>query len=77
MNFNNNHRGISTIIGSVFFLVLLTAGLSVSYLVIETQSNMIKTQQVIADSEIKKIQEKFSVSVNADTANNDRLEIFV
>lgn len=77
MNPNRNCRGISTIIGSVFFLVLLTAGLSVSYLVIETQSNMIKTQQVIADSEIKKIQEKFSVSVNADTANNDRLKIFV
>lgn len=74
---SSGRRGISTIIGSVFFLVLLSGGLSVSYLIIETQSNMIKTQQVIADSEIKKIQEKFSVSVSADDANNDRLAVYV
>lgn len=77
MNSDNKRKGISTIIGSVFFLVLLTAGLSVSYLVIETQSNMIKTQQVIADSEIKKIQEKFTVSTLADSADNDRLAVYV
>lgn len=74
---SSGRRGISTIIGSVFFLVLLSGGLSVSYVIIETQSNMIKSQQVIADSEIKKIQEKFSVSVSADDANNDRLAVYV
>lgn len=77
MSLKRKHGGISTIIGSVFFLVLLSAGLSVSYLVIETQSNMIKTQQVIADSEIKKIQEKFIVSVSTNSADNDRLTVYV
>ena len=70
-------RGISTIIGSVFFLVLMTAGLSVSYVVIETQSDMIQAQQTIADSEIKKIQEKYLLSVSSDSTNNNRLAVYV
>lgn len=70
-------RAISTIIGSVFFLVLLGSGLSVSYMVIETQSDMITAQQTIADSEIKKIQEKFDVSAATDPANNNRLMLYV
>lgn len=70
-------RGISTIIGSVFFMVLMTAGMSVSYLVIETQSDMITAQQTIADSEIKKIQEKFSVSAVTIDDGNHRLAVFV
>jgi len=68
-------RGVSTVIGSVFFLVLMTAGLSVSYLVIETQSDMMQAQQIIADSEIKKIQEKFYASASTDTGN--RLAVYV
>ena len=58
-------------------MVLLSGGLSVSYLIIETQSDMIKTQQVIADAEIKKIQEKFIVSVSADSVDNNRLAVYV
>jgi hypothetical protein len=68
-------RAISTVIGSVFFLVLMTSGLSISYLVIETQSDMIEAQQTIADSEIKKIQEKFYTS--ASTGANNRLSLYV
>lgn len=71
----NSRRAISTIVGSVFFLVLLTSGLSVSYLVIETQSDMISAQQIIADSEIKKIQEKFYASASTGTSN--RLAVYV
>ncbi|WP_100182007.1 hypothetical protein [Candidatus Nitrosotenuis aquarius] len=70
-------RGISTVIGSVFFLVLMTAGLSVSYLVIETQSDMIQAQQTIADSEIKKIQEKYFLSVSSDSTDSNRLAVYV
>lgn len=73
----SKRRAISTIIGSVFFLVLLSGGLSVSYVIIETQSDMIKAQQVIADSEIKKIQEKFAVSISADSTDNNRLAVYV
>ncbi len=73
----NSKRAISTIVGSVFFLVLLTSGLSVSYMVIETQSDMIQAQQTIADSEIKKIQEKFDFSASTDITDNNRLEVYV
>lgn len=75
MNFDKKRRGISTVIGSVFFLVLMTAGLSISYLVIETQSDMIQAQQIIADSEIKKIQEKFYASASTGTGN--RLAVYI
>ncbi|HEX9845418.1 MAG TPA: hypothetical protein VGA92_03025 [Candidatus Nitrosotenuis sp.] len=75
MNFDKKRRGISTVIGSVFFMVLMTAGLSISYLVIETQSDMIQAQQIIADGEIKKIQEKFYASASTDTGN--RLAVYV
>lgn len=68
-------RAISTVIGSVFFMVLMTAGLSVSYLVIETQSDMIQAQQTIADSEIKKIQERFEVA--ASIGPDGRLAVYV
>jgi hypothetical protein len=74
-NLTKRKRAISTVIGSVFFLVLMTAGLSISYLVIETQSDMIQAQQTIADSEIKKIQEKFYASAATDA--NNRLTVFV
>lgn len=70
-------RGISTVIGSAFFLVLMTAGLSVSYVVIETQSDMIQAQQTIADSEIQKIQEKYILSVSSDSTQNNRLAAYV
>lgn len=70
-------RGVSTVVGSVFFLVLLSGGLSVSYLIIDTQSDMLNAQQTIADSEIKKIQEKFTVSVSSDKANNNQLAVYV
>jgi hypothetical protein len=73
----NSRKAISTIVGSVFFLVLLTSGLSVSYMVIETQSDMIEAQQTIADSEIKKIQEKFDFSAATDVTDNNRLELYV
>ncbi|MEM3089780.1 MAG: hypothetical protein QXY22_04345 [Candidatus Nitrosotenuis sp.] len=68
-------RAISTVIGSVFFMVLMTAGMSVSYLVIEAQSDMISAQQTIADTEIKKIQEKFYAV--ASVGENNKLVVYV
>ncbi|CAE6498534.1 MAG: hypothetical protein QXE84_01325 [Candidatus Nitrosotenuis sp.] len=68
-------RAISTVIGSVFFMVLMTAGMSVSYLVIEAQSDMISAQQTISDAEIKKIQEKFYAV--ASVGANNKLVVYV
>ena len=70
-------RGISSVVGGLFFLVLMTSGFTVYFFALENQSRMIDTQQVIADMEIKKIQEKFIVSATSDPADNNRLYIQV
>jgi len=78
-NFENfkGRKGISSIIGGLFFLVLMTSGFAVSYVALESQSEMIDTQQLIASTEIKKIQEKFAISATADPSNNNLLQIQV
>ncbi len=73
---NKNHKkGISSIVGGIFFLVLMTSGFTVYYIALDSQSQMIKTQQIIADIEVKKIREKFTISVSTDP--NDILAIQV
>lgn len=78
-NFENfkGRKGISSIVGGLFFLVLMTSGFAVSYVALENQSAMIDTQQLIASTEIKKIQEKFAISAAADPSNNNQLQIQV
>jgi len=70
-------RGISSVVGGMFFLILMTSGFTVYFFALENQSRMMDTQQIIADMEIKKIQEKFIVSVTSDPADNNRLHIQV
>jgi len=75
--YKNRNKGISSVVGGLFFLVLMTTGFSVYYVALDNQSRMIETQQVIADAEIKKIQEKYVISVATDPSDNNRLQIFV
>jgi len=53
----------------------MTSGFTVSYMAIDSQAEMIDTQQIIADNEVKKIREKFTILVSTDP--NNRLEIQV
>ncbi|MCH8832658.1 MAG: hypothetical protein IIA81_00005, partial [Thaumarchaeota archaeon] len=78
-NFKNfkGRKGIASVVGGLFFLVLMTSGFAVSYVALESQSEMIDTQQLIASTEIKKIQEKFAISATADPSNNNLLQIQV
>lgn len=76
-NDKNKKRGISSVVGGLFFLVLMTTGFSVYYVALENQSRMIDAQQVIADTEIKKIQEKYAIAVSADPGDSNRLQIQV
>jgi len=73
----NRNKGISSVVGGLFFLVLMTAGFSVYYVALDNQSKMVVAQQVIADTEIKKIREKFTISVSTDPNDNNRLAIQV
>jgi len=75
--YKNRNKGISSVVGGLFFLVLMTAGFSVYYVALDNQSTMIYTQQAIADTEVKKIREKFTISVSTDPNDNNRLEIQV
>ena len=71
----HNRKAISSIVGGIFFLVLMTAGFTVYYVALDSQSQMLDTQQIIADSEVAKIQEKFVVAASADPADNNRLSV--
>ena len=75
--YKNRNKGISSVVGGLFFLVLMTTGFSVYYVALDYQSKMIDTQQAIADTEIKKIQEKYAISVASDPDESNRLQIFV
>jgi len=77
LNFNHNHKGISSIVGGIFFLVLMTSGFTVYYVALDSQSQMLDTQQIIADSEVAKIQEKFVVAASSDPGDNNRLSVQV
>jgi len=65
-----SRKGISSIVGGIFFLVLMTAGFTVYYVALDSQSQMLDTQKIIADSEIAKIQEDFVVAASSDPVDN-------
>jgi len=71
----NKNRGISTIIGGLIFLVLLTAGFSTFFLAIDVQQDSINAQQRSSDVIIDKTKEKFTVAASTDKNNNNRLGI--
>ena len=66
---DSHKKGISSIVGGIFFLVLMTAGFTVYYVALDSQSQMLDTQQIIADNEISKIQEKFVIAASSDAGN--------
>jgi len=71
LNFKNNRqKGISSIVGGIFFLVLMTSGFTVYYVALDSQSQMLDVQQIIADTEVAKIQEKFVVAASSSGVNN-------
>jgi len=66
----NQKKGISSIVGGIFFLVLMTSGFTVYYVALDSQSQMLDTQQIIADNEVAKIREKFVVAASSSGVNN-------
>jgi len=65
-----SRKGISSIVGGIFFLVLMTAGFTVYYVALDSQSQMLDTQKIIADNEIAKIQEDFVVAASSNPVDN-------
>lgn len=83
VNFKNlfhisaKRRGISTIVGGIIFVVLLTSGFSTFFIAMDVQKDTINAQKEISDTLIEKTQEQFVVSAGTDPDNNNRLGIQV
>lgn len=73
---NKSKKGISSIVGGIFFLVLMTAGFTVYYVALDSQSQMLDTQKIIADTQVGKIKEDFVIAASSDPGDN-RLSIQV
>ena len=70
-----NRRGLSSVVGALFFTVLMIAGFSVLSLALDAQTDIVTTQRIVSDVEIKKQQEKFAVIASTDA--NDILNLSI
>ena len=70
-------RAISTVVGTLIFLVLMLAALGIFVTWMQLQSNLLETQLEISKKSIGKLQEQFSISLSYDTSNNNRLSVNV
>ncbi len=70
-----NRRGLSSVVGALFFTVLMISGFSVLGLALDAQEDIVITQRVISDIEIKKQQEEFGVLASID--ENDFLSVSI
>jgi hypothetical protein len=62
-------RGLSSVVGALFFTVLMIAGFSVLSLALDAQTDIVTTQRIVSDIEIKKQQEQFAVFASVDENN--------
>jgi len=73
--FPRKRRGISTIVGSLIFLVLMVSGFSMLTLALDIQIDLVDVQRLVSDNEIKKNQEKFAIAASTDV--NSLLQVHV
>ena len=65
----SSRRGISSVVGALIFTVLMIAGFSAMSLALDSQTDIVNTQRVVADTELKKQQEQFDIAVSTDVNN--------
>jgi len=70
-----NRRGLSSVVGALFFTVLMIAGFSVLSLALDAQTDIVTTQRIVSDIEIKKQQEQFGIIASTDV--NDHLNVSI
>jgi hypothetical protein len=66
---------LSSVVGALFFTVLMVAGFSVLSLALDAQTDIVTTQRMVSDVELKKQQERFGIAVSTDSSN--KLDISV
>jgi hypothetical protein len=65
----SSRRGISSVVGALIFTVLMIAGFSAMSLALDSQTDIVNTQRVVTDTELKKQQEQFGIIVSTDQNN--------
>ncbi len=70
-----NRRGLSSVVGALFFTILMVAGFSVLSLALDAQTDIVTTQRMVSDIEIKKQQETFGILASVD--GNNLLDVIV
>ena len=71
-----NRRGLSSVVGALFFTVLMVAGFSVLSLALDAQTDIVTTQRIVSDIEIKKQQEQFGVLTSTNATDHLNVSIF-
>lgn len=61
-----NRRGLATIVGAMYFTILMIGTFSVLSLALDAQIDIVETQKIVFDSGLKKQQEQFDVSFEVD-----------
>ena len=61
MRILNHRRAISTVIGGMLFVILLSAGLAVMSIALSSQISTVETHSQVSEKKIKKLQEDFTV----------------
>jgi len=70
-------RAISTVVGAFLFIILLMAALGVFVSWMQFQSDFLEVQLEISEKGFDKLREDFSISVNYDSTNSNRLYVNV
>ena len=76
LNFKSRN-GISTIVGTFFFVVIMVGAFSAFILMMQTNSNFLNTQLDTTQNEIQKIQGQFTIAAAYDSGIGNRLCVSV
>jgi hypothetical protein len=71
---SQKRRGLSSIVGALLFVVLMVAAFAVLGVALDSQTDIVDTGRIVADTGLKKQQEKFVVD-NIVQAPGDHLQI--
>jgi len=67
---SSKRRGLSTIVGGLIFLILMTSAFSTFFIAFDVQKDTINTHRAISKDMLQKTQEQFSISTSTDPDNN-------
>lgn len=75
--FTFSSRSVSTIVGGLIFLVIITSAFAAFMVMMQTNTDFLRTQVKVSEQEMKKIQEQFVMGAAYDSSSNNRLCVSV